>query len=77
MLDPITVEVWEDSGAVSSGHGTTRAEVDNLGFKDSPLDETFTFADYPIRRPINTELFTVSYKKYYYFKFYGTYSMAC
>lgn len=70
----LTLSVWEDSGALIGGHGTIRNEVDNLGYKASSLDETFTFADYPIRRPINDELFTVSYTKYYYFKFQGTYS---
>ena len=70
----LNLSVWEDSGAVVAGHGTTRIEVDNLGFKDSPVDETNTFADYPIRRPIDDELYTLSYKKYYYFKFDGTYS---
>ena len=70
----LNLSVWEDSGAVVSGHGTTRIEVDNLGFKDSALDETNHFVEYPIRRPIDDELFTLSYKKYYYFKFDGTYS---
>lgn len=70
----LTVELWEDSGTLSVGRGTIIQEVDNLGFKNSSLDETTTFADFPIRRPINTELFTTSYKKYYHFKFYGTYT---
>lgn len=70
----LNISVWEDSGALIGGHGTVRNEVDNLGFKSSSLDETFTFADYPIRRPIDDELFTVSYTKYYYFKLQGTYS---
>ena len=70
----ITISVWEDSGALIGGHGTVRNEVDNIGYKASSLDETFTFADYPIRRPIGDEMFTVSYTKYYYFKLQGTYS---
>lgn len=70
----ITIEVWEDSGPVISGHGTIRQEVDNLGFKESGLDESFVFVDYPVGRPISPETFTLSFKKYYYIKFYGTYS---
>lgn len=70
----LNLSVWEDSGAVVSSHGTTRDEVDNLGFKASANAESSPFADYPIRRPIDDELFTLSYKKYYYFKFDGTYS---
>ena len=70
----LNLSVWEDSGAIISGHGTTRDEVDNLGFKDSSLPESTTFADYPIRRPIDDELFTTSFRKYYYFKFGGTFT---
>lgn len=73
----LNLSVWEDSGAVIGGHGTTREEVDNIGFKDSSVPESVTFADYPIRRPTNddhSELFRVSYKKYFYFKFAGTYT---
>ncbi len=70
----LNLSVWEDSGAVVSSHGTTRDEVDNLGFKDSALSEATHFVEYPIRRPIDDEIFTLSYKKYYYFKFAGTYS---
>ena len=70
----LTLSVWEDSGALIAGHGTIRNEVDNIGYKASSLDETFTFADYPIRRPINDEMFTTSFTKYYYFKFAGTYT---
>ena len=74
----ISISVWEDSGIIGSpGSGpSVRHEVDNLGFKDSGLDETFTFADYPIGRDANGSplLNTYSYKKYYYFKFSGTYT---
>lgn len=69
----ITTSIWEDSGPLTAGHGTIRQEVDNLGWKASDLDETYPFADYPNGRPINSELYTLSFKKYYYFKFQGTY----
>lgn len=70
----INLSVWEDSGPVSAGHGTIRQEVDNLGFKESGLDESFLFPDNPIGRPLGSEVFTTSFKKYYYFKFDGTYT---
>lgn len=69
------LEIWEDSGPVLSGHGTTRQEVDNIGWKDSGLDESFQFVDYPVGRPYTpNKLFSLSYKKYNYLKIQGTYS---
>lgn len=74
---PLTIELWEDSGILAAGRGTVIQEVDNLGWKNSDLDETFKFSDYPIGRPyLPGNTLTTSYKKYYYYKIYGTYSNA-
>jgi len=72
----LTIELWEDSGAATGSpqRGTTIQEVDNLGWKDSSLDETYPFADYPIGRPYGSTLYSTSYKKYYFYKIYGTYT---
>ena len=75
----ITIELWEDSGPLTAGHGTTRQAVNNLGWKDSDADETTEFVDYPIERPPNEgspAQHTLSYTKYYYYKIYGTYDYA-
>lgn len=72
----LTVELWEDTGAVSSGHGTLQQEVNNIGWKNSSLDETYPFADYPVTRPLSGYVHTTSFKKYNYFKIYGTYDDA-
>ena len=71
----ITVQLYEDSGAVISAHGTTRNVVNNIGWKSSPLDETNLFTFYPIIRP-TTDPFAYSYTKYNYFKISGTYTKA-
>jgi hypothetical protein len=68
----IEVELYEDTGAVLSGHGTTRIAVDNIGWKDSPLDETNSFVYYPINR--DTTNFGYSHAKYNYMKISGTYA---
>ena len=72
----LSVEIYEDSGAVLSGHGTTRIITDNIGWKSSGLDETNSFAYYPLRRPEGVP-FTYSFKKYNYFKISGTHAAAC
>lgn len=69
----ITVEVKEDSGAVVSGHGTTRISVNNIGWKNSGLDETHSYPYYPIQRPETFGL-QPSFKKYNYLKISGTYA---
>lgn len=71
----LTIEIFEDSGALTLGHGTTRISVDNVGWKSSGLDETNSFAYYPLRRPDGVP-FTYSYKKYNYFKISGTHAKA-
>lgn len=68
----ITCELYQDSGAVVSSHGTTRISVDNIGWKSSGLDETYSYVYYPIRRP-TTDPFTYSYMQYTYAKISGTY----
>lgn len=68
----IEVEVYEDSGALTSGHGTTRLSVTNIGWKSSSLDETNSFVYYPIYRDkVN---WGFSYQKYNYMKVSGTYA---
>ena len=70
----LTVEIFEDSGALTLGHGTTRIITDNIGWKSSGLDETNHFVFYPLRRPDSG--FTYSFIKYTYFKISGTYAKA-
>lgn len=67
----ITIELWEDTGAVTGGHGTTRQAVTSIGYKDSNLDETFAWVYYPIQRPASG--YNYSYTKYNYLKISGTY----
>lgn len=71
----IAIDLYEDSGAVLSAHGTTRIAVDNIGWKSSGLDETNSFAYYPLRRPTDVP-FTYSFKKYNYFRISGTHAAA-
>jgi len=68
----ITVDLYQDSGAVSSGHGTTRISVNNVGWKNSGLDETNSFVYYPLIRPEVTP-FGYSFTMYNYLKISGTY----
>lgn len=68
----ITCELYQDSGAVVSSHGATRISVDNIGWKSSGLDETYSYVYYPIRRP-TTSPFSYSYTQYTYGKVSGTY----
>ena len=70
----LTIEIFEDSGALTLGHGTTRIITDNIGWKSSGLDETNHFVFYPLRRPDSG--FTYSFIKYNYFKISGTYAKA-
>jgi hypothetical protein len=76
----ITLETWEDTGAATGSppRGTTRQSVDGLSWKDSPLDETVPYADYPVRRPEigGSPAYYTSYSKYYYLKISGTYPLA-
>ena len=72
----ITLEIWEDSGPVLSSHGTTRQAVNNVGWKDSSLDETYGYYDYPLVRPQSPITETLSYHKYNYLKISGTYPKA-
>lgn len=65
-----TIELWEDHGAPtgSPSVGTTRQEVDNIGWRNSFTDETSAFADSPVQRPYGSLLYGLSYTKYNYFK---------
>jgi len=72
----IAVEIWEDTGPILSGHGTTREEVTNTNWKSTGnADSLEPYFNYPITRPFNSDLFTVSYTKYTYAKIYGTYKV--
>lgn len=68
----ITVQLYQDSGAVVSSHGTTRISVTNVGWKNSGTDETNSFVFYPIQRPTAVP-FAYSYMSYNYLKISGTY----
>lgn len=64
----ITIELYEDTGPVSAGRGSTTTLVDNIGWKDSPFDETNAYVFYPLQRPIHPSVYTMSYTKYNFFK---------
>jgi hypothetical protein len=67
----ITAEIWEDSGAVLAGHGTTRISVNNIGWNYVGTPETTDYAYNPIpRSEFSTRL---SYTKWNYLKISGTY----
>lgn len=66
-------EMYQDTGPVVAGHGTTRISVDNIGWKSSGLDETHSFVYYPIRRP-TVSGYTYSFTQYNYVKISGTYA---
>lgn len=75
----LTTQIWEDSGPLigSPLAPTIRQEVDNIGFKNSGLDETYSYVDYPIGRPYtggSPYPYATSYTKYNYFKISGTYA---
>ena len=70
----ITLEVWEDAGAKTGAVGTIRQQVNNIGWKDSILDETYPSVDYPVRRQTSGSY--TSFTKYNYFKMSGTYPVA-
>ena len=70
---PSTIEIWEDTGAVVSLHGTTRGQVTNCNWKNSSTLTTAYYM-YPLRRPEDDTGWTHSYTKYLYFKISGTFS---
>lgn len=74
----ITLDIWEDSGAVVDGHGTTRVSVNNIGWKASTFPESVFYELYPLYRPQEDqgELHYTSYHKYNYLKISGTYPNA-
>lgn len=65
-----TIQLWEDHGAAtgSPSVGTTRQEVDNIGWRDSFTDETSPYVDSPLQRPYGSLQYGLSYTKYNYFK---------
>jgi hypothetical protein len=70
----VTIEMMEDTGAVLSGHGTTRSLVTNLNWKNSGVQLSYNYHLYPLRRPEEPEILTCSFTKYFYFKLSGTYT---
>jgi len=73
----IDLEIWEDAGNESLGRGTVIQEIDNLGWKNSALDESYPYAEYPIGRPYSSGSYVaISFPKYVFFKISGTYSKA-
>lgn len=69
----ITLQVFEETGAVLSGRGTTLTEITNFNWKRSG-DVTHAYYFYPLRRPYVPSHQTLSYKKYIFFKLSGTYT---
>lgn len=69
----VTISLYEDTGALTSGHGSTQSVVENIGWKSSGTDESSHYVYNPIIRPQDEIPFTYSYKKYNYMKIEGTY----
>lgn len=68
-----SIEIWEDTGPLVSGHGTTRTQVTNMNWKNSgTVEAVYNLA--PLRRPDDSTGWTESYTKYLYFKIYGTWN---
>jgi hypothetical protein len=63
----ITIELFETTGATGSPIPLVQT-VSNIGWKNSILDETYPYVDYPISRGNN------SFWKYNFFKISGTYA---
>lgn len=68
----MTVELYEDSGALAAGRGTTRIAVENIGWKSSGLDESNSYIYHPITRSTTDVVW--SYTKYNFMKISGTYA---
>jgi len=68
-----TIEIWEDTGVVTSLHGTTRTQVTNCNWKNSGTVSTAYYM-YPLRRPEDDTGWTQSYTKFLYFKIAGTFT---
>lgn len=68
----MTVELYEDSGTAVAGRGTTRIAVENIGWKNSGLDESNSYIYHPITRSETDVVW--SYTKYNFMKISGTYA---
>lgn len=66
------VELYEDSGTAVAGRGTTRIAVENIGWKNSGLDESNSYIYHPITRSETDVVW--SYTKYNFMKISGTYA---
>jgi hypothetical protein len=71
----INIQLFEDTGAITNGHGTTRTQVLEANLKDSD-DPAQVYYLNPIVRPVaaNGELVTFSYNRYLYWKISGSYN---
>lgn len=69
-----TIQIYEDSGAVLSGKGTTRELVTNCNWKATASMTPYNYYLFPLRRPVNPEIEYESYTKYLFFKVSGTYT---
>lgn len=73
----IDISIYEDSGPEVSGGGTTRSEVDNIGWKlDSQNENASSYPDHTIRHPDVDGDINASYVKYHHFKIFGPYARA-
>ena len=72
----ITLELYEDTGPLLAGRGTTTTLADSIGWKDDGSDETNAYVFYPLKRPISPVTETYSYTKYNFIKVSGTYPRA-
>lgn len=75
----INIDLYEDSGAVTSGRGATQAIITDWNLKYSALSSTVYYptavlASAPLVRPTNPGEEFLSYKKYLSFKVDGTYT---
>lgn len=68
MLD---TAIYEDSGPVLSGRGTTTTEITNCNWKRTGTT-TDIYWHYPLRRPISVHDLDFSFTKFIFFKLYGT-----
>lgn len=74
----ITVELYQDTGPVSSGRGTTRTLVSAVTWRSDSSDASTSFIYAPLIRPFvaGSPVFNYSYTQYHFFKISGTYSGA-
>lgn len=72
----ITVSLYEESGNLVGGRGSTIIEANNIGWKASGSSEDNEYVYAPISRPEGSAVFAHSYKKVNFLKIEGTYGIA-